>query len=636
MIWGDRDVAARPRRASSARTPASTRCSSSTTTRPASTAPWARAGRPSRTASSTAPTRARCRVLVAATLPELLDDAAAWRFAQAGVPAVAGLRTGLACAAALPGARRPTPRGCARSRREPTAARPARLAARSASSERGRWLAEHEAKALLRAAGIPVVDGRVVAGEDDAVAALAELGGPVAVKLSSPGLQHKTAAGALALDVAAEPDAARRPPRARRPQRRRRGARRADGAARRRADRRRPPRRRRARARDRPRRHLRRGVRRRRRRPAPRDARARRGGARAASAAPPLLAGADLPAAARLAAALAEIPGLELIECNPVLVHDRGRRRRRRRRQGDRAHERHRAAAGRGRPARARRRSSPPADWDASSSAAATTASPAPPTSPAPASPCSCSSAASGSAARARSSARSPTPTTSSAPAPTSSACSTTLVIDELGLKQRGLHVHIADPNLWVPFEDGTVLRPVGRRRPHPGRPRRARRLQARTRTATGPTSTSSTRSAGGCAPASATAGSATRPSRAELEELLHGEQTMIDVVFDASIAEVLDDHMSDQRLKDALFGQGVIGAWAGPKDKGTASDQAHALPGRPRGPRPAVGLRARRHGDDLVRDRRRRAGGRRHARHRRARRRDRARRGRAGSRTGR
>ena len=53
---------------------------------------------------------------------------------------------------------------------------------------------------------------------------------------------------------------------------------------------------------------------------------------------------------------------------------------------------------------------------------------------------------------------------------------------------------------------------------------------------------------------------------------MLHGEQAMIDVVFDASIAEVLDDHMSDQRLKDALFGQGVIGAWAGPKDKGTAS----------------------------------------------------------------
>ena len=40
-------------------------------------------------------------VMVAATLPELLDDTAAARFADAGVPAVAGLRTGLACAAAL-------------------------------------------------------------------------------------------------------------------------------------------------------------------------------------------------------------------------------------------------------------------------------------------------------------------------------------------------------------------------------------------------------------------------------------------------------------------------------------------------------------------------------------------------------
>ena len=40
-------------------------------------------------------------VMVSATLPELLDDAAAWRFAEAGVPAIAGLRTGVAVAAAL-------------------------------------------------------------------------------------------------------------------------------------------------------------------------------------------------------------------------------------------------------------------------------------------------------------------------------------------------------------------------------------------------------------------------------------------------------------------------------------------------------------------------------------------------------
>ena len=46
----------------------------------------------------------------------------------------------------------------------------------------------------------------------------------------------------------------------------------------------------------------------------------------------------------------------------------------------------------------------------------------------------------------------------------------------------------------------------------------------------------------------------------------------MLDIVFDASIDEVLDAYISDQRLKDALFGQAVIAAYGGPKDKGTAS----------------------------------------------------------------
>ena len=133
-------------------------------------------------------------VMVAATLPELLDDAAAARFAEAGVPAVAGLRTGLASAAAL---RRP-------------AADPARLREIAATRRRATtegpldWLPEHEAKELLRAAGVPVVEGRTVDGEDDAVAALADLGGSVAVKLAAPSVRHKSEAGALVLDVRAE------------------------------------------------------------------------------------------------------------------------------------------------------------------------------------------------------------------------------------------------------------------------------------------------------------------------------------------------------------------------------------------------------------------------------------------------
>ena len=145
------------------------------------------------------------------------------------------------------------------------------------------------------------------------------------------------------------------------------------------------------------------------------------------------------------------------------------------------------------------------------------------------------------------------------------------LVIGELGLKQRGLHVDTADPNLWVPFEDGTYFGQwLDDARTQQDLERLGvskkdiegywayehifdeirRRLRTRGRDSWVGDS----------------------PSRAEIEELLHGEQTMIDIVFDASIAEVLDEHMSDQRMKDALFGQGIIGTFAGPKDAGTAS----------------------------------------------------------------
>ena len=61
-------------------------------------------------------------------------------------------------------------------------------------------------------------------------------------------------------------------------------------------------------------------------------------------------------------------------------------------------------------------------------------------------------------------------------------------------------------------------------------------------------------------------------PTRAEIEDLLGGNQEMIDLVFEASIADVLDAHLDDERLKTALFGQGIIGTWGGPYEPGTAS----------------------------------------------------------------
>lgn len=124
-------------------------------------------------------------VIVASTLPELLDDESAWRLQSAGVAAVAGLRTGVACAA-LPSL---------------DDSRLREIASVRARRGDGRWLAEHEAKALLRACGVPVVRGLLALNEGEARAALADLGGAVAVKASSPEVRHKTANGALALDI---------------------------------------------------------------------------------------------------------------------------------------------------------------------------------------------------------------------------------------------------------------------------------------------------------------------------------------------------------------------------------------------------------------------------------------------------
>jgi len=139
-------------------------------------------------------------VLVAATLPELLDDASAADFAARGIPAACGMREGMLCALAL----QPVAPGAADRLRAIGAAAAGAPGAPAGAYADGRWLAEHEAKALLRGLGVPVVAGRVARDEDDALAAAGELGWPVALKRSVAGLRHKTEAGALALGVADE------------------------------------------------------------------------------------------------------------------------------------------------------------------------------------------------------------------------------------------------------------------------------------------------------------------------------------------------------------------------------------------------------------------------------------------------
>ena len=54
---------------------------------------------------------------------------------------------------------------------------------------------------------------------------------------------------------------------------------------------------------------------------------------------------------------------------------------------------------------------------------------------------------------------------------------------------------------------------------------------------------------------------------RAPFEEML-GDDELISIVFEEPIAETLARYVSDERLVHALFGQGIIGEWAGPKNR--------------------------------------------------------------------
>jgi acyl-CoA synthetase (NDP forming) len=62
-------------------------------------------------------------------------------------------------------------------------------------------LTEREAKQVLAAYGVPVVQERVVRSADEAVEAARALGMPVALKLESPDVPHKTEAGVIRLDL---------------------------------------------------------------------------------------------------------------------------------------------------------------------------------------------------------------------------------------------------------------------------------------------------------------------------------------------------------------------------------------------------------------------------------------------------
>jgi threonine/homoserine/homoserine lactone efflux protein len=127
-------------------------------------------------------------VIVASTMADLLPEDKIDLCQSQGVPAVWGLTTGIKVADAM---RRPF-------------GDPARLRTISSiagSTEAGVWLAEHEAKELLAKGGVAVPRGGVATSVDEVDAVVGSLDGPLALKLSSASLQHKSDIGALELDV---------------------------------------------------------------------------------------------------------------------------------------------------------------------------------------------------------------------------------------------------------------------------------------------------------------------------------------------------------------------------------------------------------------------------------------------------
>src|SRR4029079_9597024 len=65
----------------------------------------------------------------------------------------------------------------------------------------GRALTERESKEVLALYGIPVTREILARSADDAVGAAEAIGWPVALKVESPDLLHKTEAGAVLLNV---------------------------------------------------------------------------------------------------------------------------------------------------------------------------------------------------------------------------------------------------------------------------------------------------------------------------------------------------------------------------------------------------------------------------------------------------
>src|SRR3954466_6960187 len=145
------------------------------------------------------------------------------------------------------------------------------------------------------------------------------------------------------------------------------------------------------------------------------------------------------------------------------------------------------------------------------------------------------------------------------------------LVIDELDLPAHGYRVMPANPNLWCPFADGTSFAQFLDDEDTAAHMRENGFSEADIRGVLAYEETfDRIRRLLRAGPAGDLWRSPS-PSRERIEEILDDEE-LISIVFEEAIADTLARYVSDERLAHALFGQGIIGEWAGPRDAGTAS----------------------------------------------------------------
>src|SRR6201994_3171916 len=153
------------------------------------------------------------------------------------------------------------------------------------------------------------------------------------------------------------------------------------------------------------------------------------------------------------------------------------------------------------------------------------------------------------------------------------------LVVDELGLADRGFHWTPASNGLFVPFLDGSSVQlwddddaceeEIRRFAPRDVKGWKAMSaVIQRLRDALRP-----------AGDRDVWIGEA--PTREQIDSLLGHDEEARKVLFEWSMAEFVQHFLEDERLQSACLGQGVIGTKASPFDAGTASIRFHHSSGR-------------------------------------------------------